>query len=84
MRFGTWNVNIHKFTLTSPDGKTHNQIYHILIDWKRHSSVPDVRSFRGADSDTDHYLTVAKVRERLAGGKQTTQNLTWRDSISRN
>jgi hypothetical protein len=24
--------NIHKFTLTSLDGKTHTQIYHILID----------------------------------------------------
>ena len=30
-------------------------------------------SFRGADRDTDHYLVVAKVRERLAVSKQTPQ-----------
>jgi hypothetical protein len=33
-------------------------------------SVLDVRSFRAADCDTDHYLVVAKVRERLAVNKQ--------------
>jgi hypothetical protein len=41
------HCNIHKFTCKSPDGKTHNQIDHILIDRRRHSSVLDVRSFRG-------------------------------------
>jgi len=34
-----------------------------------------VRSFRGAECDTDHYLVIAKVRERLAVFKQATQRL---------
>jgi hypothetical protein len=65
--------NIHKYTWTSPDGKTHNQIDHFLVDGRRHSSVLDVRSFRAADCDTDHYLVVAKVRERLAVNKQISR-----------
>ncbi|PNF27268.1 hypothetical protein B7P43_G05314 [Cryptotermes secundus] len=67
--------NIHKFTWTSPDGKIHNQIDHILIDRRRHSSILDVLSFRAADCDTDHYLVVAKVRKRLAVSKQTTHRV---------
>jgi hypothetical protein len=65
--------NIHKFTWTSPDGKTHNQIDHtcILIERRRHSCILDVRSLKAAYCDTDHYLVVAKVRERLAVSKQT-------------
>jgi hypothetical protein len=67
--------NIHKFTWTSPDGKTHNQTDHILIDRRRHSSILDIRSFRAADCDTDHSLVVAKIRERLAVSKQTMQRV---------
>jgi hypothetical protein len=65
--------NIHKYTWTSPDGKTHNHIDHILVDRRRYSNVLYVRSFRAADCDSDHYLAVAKVRERLAVNKQRSQ-----------
>jgi hypothetical protein len=53
--------------------KTHNQIDHILVDRRRHSNVLDVRSFRAADCDSDHYLVVAKVMERLSVNKQRSQ-----------
>ena len=64
--------NILKYTWTCLDGKTHNQIYRILID-KRWPSILDVNGFRGADCDTDHYLVVAKVWERMAVSKQAAQ-----------
>jgi endonuclease/exonuclease/phosphatase family metal-dependent hydrolase len=54
--------NIHKYTWTSPDGKTHNPIDHILVDRRRrHLNVLDVRSFRAADCGSDHYLVVANL-----------------------
>ena len=65
--------DIHKYTWTSPDGKLHNQIDHILISRRWHSSTLDVRRLRRADCDSDHYLVLAKVRERLAVSKQATQ-----------
>jgi hypothetical protein len=53
--------NNHKYIWTSSDGKTHNQIDNFLVDRRRHSSVLDVRLFREADCDNDHYLVVAKL-----------------------
>jgi hypothetical protein len=54
-----------------PDGKTHNQMDNIQTDWRRHSSILDVRYIR----DTDHYLVVSKMRERLTVIKQGSQKL---------
>ena len=33
--------NLHKYTWTSPDGRIHNQIDHILIDRRWHSNITD-------------------------------------------
>jgi hypothetical protein len=65
--------NIHTNTWASPDGKTYKQIDHILIGRRWRSSLLDVRSFRVADYDTDHYLLVAKIRESLAVSTQAAQ-----------
>ena len=57
--------NIYKYTWTSPDGKNHNQIRYILIDRRWCSGILDVRSFRGADCDTDHHLVVCKTYGKI-------------------
>jgi hypothetical protein len=44
-----------------------------LIDKRRHSNILDVCSFRGADCDTDHYLAVATLRERISVSKRARQ-----------
>jgi endonuclease/exonuclease/phosphatase family metal-dependent hydrolase len=67
--------SIHKYTWTSSDGKSHNQIDHILMDRRRHSNILDVRSFRGADCDSDHYLVVTKVCERLVVSKRMVKKM---------
>jgi hypothetical protein len=66
------NRNIHKYTWTSPYGKTHNRLDHVLINKRWHSNTVD-RFSRGTDCDTDYYLMVAKVRQILSISKRTVQ-----------
>jgi endonuclease/exonuclease/phosphatase family metal-dependent hydrolase len=73
--------DIHKHTWTSPDGVTHNQIDHVSTEKRQHSNILDVCSFRGADYDTDHYLVVAKLGERISVSKRARQNLIQKDLI---
>jgi hypothetical protein len=58
--------NMHKYTWTSPAGKTFDHIGHILMDKRQNSCIVGTHSFRGADSHTDHYLVVVVVRQRLS------------------
>jgi len=53
--------NIPKYNWTSPDEKTHSQIDHILVDRRWQSGILEVRSFREAYCNTDHYLVVEKL-----------------------
>jgi hypothetical protein len=52
------HLNFHEQIYNSPYGKT----YPVLIDTRWHSNKVDVRSFRWADYDTDHWLVVTKVK----------------------
>ncbi|GFX84863.1 uncharacterized protein TNCV_4996951 [Trichonephila clavipes] len=58
--------NIHKITWRSPDGSTCNQINHFLVDSRHKSHTLDVRTYRRANLDSDHFLVMAKVRARIS------------------
>jgi hypothetical protein len=60
VNFSTSKTNIHNYSWTSPDGKTD-----ISIDNRWLSILLDVMFFRGAECDSDNYLVVAVVSERL-------------------
>jgi hypothetical protein len=53
--------------------KAHNQIDHILVDRQRLLNIPDIRSYKAVDCDSDYYLVVTKVRERLAVNEQRSR-----------
>jgi len=53
--------DIHKMTWRLPDGQIFNQIDHLLIVTKHVSNVMDVRTFRGANIDSDPSIYGATV-----------------------
>ena len=55
----------HKGTWLSPDGNTTNQINHMLVKRKFRISLLDVRAYRGADCDSDHYLVISRILMKL-------------------
>ena len=61
------------YTWTHFDGKIHKQIYHILIDRRWYTIISEGRKCRKGNCDTDQYIKVAIVSERLAVGKQEAQ-----------
>jgi endonuclease/exonuclease/phosphatase family metal-dependent hydrolase len=60
--------DIHKYTWIHPNPniKSYSQIDHMLIDRRHSSCVLDVRSWRGANVSSDHYLVMSKVRIRIS------------------
>ena len=64
------DIQVHKVTWRSPDGQTHNQIDHLLIDSRHVSNMMDVRAFRGANIDSDLYLLISKIRSRISSARK--------------
>ncbi|KAL4141519.1 hypothetical protein QTP88_004148 [Uroleucon formosanum] len=58
--------DIYKQTWVSPNVMTKSQIYHVIINKRHKSCISNVRSYRGADVDTDHYLVVTDFSEKLS------------------
>lgn len=57
--------DIHKYTWQSPQGPSvRNQIDHICISCKWKKSLLDVRTWRGADINSDHILLTGDIRLR--------------------
>ena len=80
--------NIHKETWVSNDNRTRNQIDHVLVNARYAGNVMDVRSRRGADADSDHFLVHAKIRLRIKNiarkVQQTADNIRWETDKLRN
>ena len=53
------------YTWNSPDGTTRNQIDYIMIKRKWKSCIKNVKTYPGADCNSDHQLLVAKCKIRL-------------------
>lgn len=57
--------DIHKGTWQSPDGKSINQIDHIGVEKLEESCVKKIRTYRGPDADTDHFMVGMELKQTI-------------------
>jgi uncharacterized membrane protein YfhO len=56
---------IHKITWLSPDQSTASQIGHIIINANKKGVIEDVKTMRGPNIDSDHFLVKAIIKQKL-------------------
>jgi len=65
---------IHKETWRSPHETTSNQIDYVMIDSRHATDILGVKSCRGADCDSDHYMFKIKYHQWISTtGKVSAQ-----------
>ena len=57
---------IHKTAWILPDNKTMNEVDHILVNERWKSAVQDVRTYLGPNCDSDHWMVMAKIKQRIS------------------
>jgi exonuclease III len=73
---------IHKATWKSPDQQTENQIDHMMISRRWRSNMQDVRTYRGADAYSDHFLVIGKFKAKIAALKKQEDRQRRRFDVS--
>jgi len=73
----------HKSIWRLPDGITFNQMDHLLTERTHKSNLMDVRSYQGANIDSDQYLVIACLRARISNVKQVTGIRTNKYNVSK-
>jgi len=56
---------ILKITWLSPDQNTASQIHHIITDANKKVVIEDVKTVRGPNIDSDHFLVKAVIKQKL-------------------
>jgi endonuclease/exonuclease/phosphatase family metal-dependent hydrolase len=57
---------IYKYTWKVPRQDICNQTDHVLINKRKAYTITDVRTLRGPNCDSDHYLVRTKIRQRIS------------------
>jgi hypothetical protein len=72
---------IRKGTWTLPDDKTLNQIEHVIIDANKKGVVEDVRTMRGLNCDSEHFLVKNIIKQKLNRTQTTAvKQMKWNQS----
>lgn len=75
--------DIHKITWVSPNGKTFNQIDHVLVEKRGASHIMDVRAYRGACCGSDHNLVKVRYRSRIIAKQALRKHNTAKLNVSK-
>jgi hypothetical protein len=76
--------DIHKITWTSPDGNTSNQVDHALTETRTASNILHVRSYWGANCNSDHYLVQIKYRSQITTRINKSNTCRHKDKLQTN